>query len=224
MKDLTHNQTRVLQYIVHCTSKGEPVPAANEISAYFSLSSASSGYQYLSALAKRGYLDIQQRGKGSRSDIRVTRKTMDYFSRTPLLRGHIPAGDLDLSPLQNDDHQNIIGIQQLIPSARPGDFLIRVKGNSMIDAGIEDGDLALIRPKKIPKQGDICAVWVDGEGETLKSLISEGDSVHLVPYNENFPKKTFPASDVRIQGVLVATLGIKIVASDPRDPSPDESH
>lgn len=208
MKDLTTNQSRVLEYIVQRAFDGQPLPQAREICEYMSLRSATSGYQYLNALAAHGYLDVQQHGRGLPAEIRLTRKALRYLLRTPLVEGYIPAGDLDYRENGGEDPAHIVGIQELIPSARPGDFLIRVKGDSMIDAGIRDGEYALIRPSRKPRQGDICAVWVEGEGGTLKSVFQEGETVRLVPFNPKYTTQIFPASEVKIQGVLVATLNI----------------
>ena len=79
----------------------------------------------------------------------------------------------------------------------------------MLDAGLEEGMTVLMRPVTEVKPGSICAVWVDGEGGTLKRVYADGEVVRLVPENQRYAAKTYPAGQIRIQGRLMAALGIR---------------
>ena len=65
-----------------------------------------------------------------------------------------------------------------------------------------------IRPEVEPSDGDICAVWIEGDGGTLKRVFLEGETVRLVPENEKYAPQRISADRVRIQGVLVATVNV----------------
>ncbi|MEO5930518.1 MAG: S24 family peptidase [Candidatus Kapaibacterium sp.] len=125
----------------------------------------------------------------------------------PLI-GAIPAGPLSES--QDEIQRNIRSIEDLVPNIRPEDFFLIVDGDSMIGAGLEPGGYVVIRPGATPAEGDICAVWIDGEGGTLKRVYSAGDGmVRLVPENPRYQPQTYPSERVTIQGVLVASVNIR---------------
>ena len=84
-------------------------------------------------------------------------------------------------------------------------FLLRVKGNSMIEDGINDGDLAIVRQSKVANTGDTVVAVVDGEA-TLKRFRKNKNTVVLIPANENMENMKYPAADVKIRGVLVGVV------------------
>lgn len=85
-------------------------------------------------------------------------------------------------------------------------YLLRVRGTSMIDAGISDGDLAIIRATSTARNGDIVVAVVEGQDATLKTLRKSGSRVQLVPANESLKPMDFPASSVEIRGVCVGLV------------------
>lgn len=84
-------------------------------------------------------------------------------------------------------------------------FLLRVKGDSMIEDGINHGDLAMIRPTKEAKTGDTVVAIVDGEA-TLKRFRKNKHTVVLIPANDDMENMKYPAGDVEIRGVLVGVV------------------
>jgi repressor LexA len=100
-------------------------------------------------------------------------------------------------------------LEDLIPDLQPGDFFLSVSGDSMIEAGLQPGQYVIIRPGAMPASGDICAVWVDGKGGTLKRIYFEDDLIHLIPANSAYRAEVYPVDVVRIQGVLVVALSIE---------------
>jgi repressor LexA len=86
-----------------------------------------------------------------------------------------------------------------------------VDGDSMVDAGLAEGALVVVRSTQEATSGDICAVWIDGDGGTLKTVQFEGDTVRLIPQNSNYTPMQYPAERVRIQGVVVAVLDMRRV-------------
>jgi repressor LexA len=85
-------------------------------------------------------------------------------------------------------------------------FLLRVRGESMINDGISDGDLAIIRHTAAPRQGDTVVAIVDEGEATLKRYRREGSTVVLIPANDNLQPMRFPASRLEIRGVMVGLI------------------
>jgi repressor LexA len=89
-----------------------------------------------------------------------------------------------------------------------GLYALRVCGDSMIDAHICDGDLVLLRPKPdlwLMRQDAIAAVWVEGEGATLKNISYDGRSVWLKPANSNYPFRQMEPEQIELQGMVISS-------------------
>lgn len=121
--------------------------------------------------------------------------------------GTITAG-LPTDPFEEEE-EHITRIEDLVPGIRPDDFFLIVEGDSMIDAGLQPGQYVVIRPEIPLRNGEICAVWVEGIGATLKRVYFDHDLIRLVPANPNYSVQIYPADEVHIQGVLVAALAIR---------------
>lgn len=91
-----------------------------------------------------------------------------------------------------------------------GHELLRVKGDSMIEDGILNGDMAVIRHTTEPKTGDIVVAVVDGCEGTLKRFSRTGRNVVLTPANRRMKPMTVPASQVEIRGVLAGVLRLRV--------------
>jgi repressor LexA len=118
------------------------------------------------------------------------------------LYGRIAAG-LPIEALRDD------GASIEIPLAMLGNgdhFALEVAGDSMIDAGILDGDTVVIRRGETAENGQIIVALVDETEVTLKRLRRRGKSIALEPANPKYETKLFPADNVRVQGRLVALL------------------
>lgn len=85
-------------------------------------------------------------------------------------------------------------------------YLLRVKGTSMIDLGINDGDLAIIRSTTTAKNGDIVVAVIDGQEATLKTLRKSGSRIQLIPANVSLEPMEYPASRVELRGVCVGLV------------------
>ena len=83
-------------------------------------------------------------------------------------------------------------------------YVLRVRGDSMIDAHIADGDFVLIRPQTTARNGDIVVAQVEENGVTLKTFFKEKDKIRLQPANSAYPAMYF--DDVRIQGKLIGVI------------------
>ncbi|WP_409229462.1 transcriptional repressor LexA [Gudongella sp. SC589] len=120
--------------------------------------------------------------------------------KLPIL-GNIAAG---LPILAEDNIEGYFTIDYIVNAT----FILRVKGMSMIGAGIIDGDLAFIRKQPTVENGEIAAVMIDNDEATLKRVYFENGSIRLVSENPEFKTKVYTKGDVRIIGKLVAVLDI----------------
>jgi len=193
MANLTRRQRQVLDFIrEHLDGQGYP-PTLREIAAHLGISGTLGVSKHLAALERKGYL---QRHAGSSRGLSLT--LLSSGGRLPIV-GSVPAGSLQPAREEIEGYF-CLDSQQV----REGDFLLRVHGNSMIEAGILNGDLAQIRPAATANDGDVVVVLV-GEEATLKRFFHEGERIRLQPENRTMePIYIGPHDDeVRIAGKVV---------------------
>lgn len=206
MKQLTARQREVLDFVVAFRDREGRFPTGPEIAKHFGFKDPSPAYQHLDALEAKGYLRIKRYGYGRPTAIQLTdRGTNTLIPSWPML-GSISAGPLAEVDLMQENR--VSKLSDIIPQLEPGDFFLVVSGDSMIEAGIQQGQLVVVRPNAANAQGEICCVWVEGEGSTLKHVHTEGDHVTLIPANPHYKPQVYPADQVRIQGVVIASLAV----------------
>lgn len=203
---LTQKQQAVFDYLVSFQERNGRTPTGPEIAAHFGYSDPSPAYQHLQLIEKKGYLRIVRQGRKTPLRITLTRLGEQLTGQHWPLLGTVPAGPLEMA--LGEEEERVAKVEDLLPMIRPGDYFLHVEGDSMVNAGLEEGMTVLLRPGQQPRQGDVCAVWVEGEGGTLKRVYSEKDQVRLVPENDHYEPVTYPADQVRIQGVVIAALRI----------------
>ncbi|MBQ5997918.1 MAG: transcriptional repressor LexA [Treponema sp.] len=196
MRQITDRQKEVLSFIAEFTEENVYPPTVREISDHFNIS-LRAVQDHIAALQKKGYLVTEQ--KRSRS-IRVLvdeRKKDDrlFVSKVPLL-GTVAAGKPLLCEENLDGYVNLTE-----PFIRPGKsyFALRVRGTSMINAGILEGDLAVIEQANTALDGQIVVAVLD-DAITLKRYYKEASRVRLQP--ENSAMQPIYCQDVRIVGIL----------------------
>ncbi len=197
MQDLTDRQKQVLNYIsVYLDEHGCP-PTLREISDHIGTKGTATAMLHLDALARKGYI---HRREGSRG-ISLPRKS-DYSVSVPIL-GTVRAGMPELAT------EDILGFCQIDASWLKGkdNFILKVKGDSMIDAGIFSGDYAIIRPQQTAENGEIVVALIDGEA-TLKRFFLEDGRVRLQPENSTMSPIIVHAGDAEtvIAGRLIKTI------------------
>ena len=156
----------------------------------------------LRLMESKGLIHIEGgRSKGRSRVVTLTpqgRRALGVESRGLPMLGTIPAGPLT-EALQEAD---TVETADLLPY-KEGDFLLRVRGDSMIGDGILDGDAVLIRPNVAWQSGEIAAVLVGEDYEsTLKRIFPSGENVTLRASNPIYPDLTLPADTVQIAGVF----------------------
>jgi repressor LexA len=201
MFDLSKKQHDVLQALVQFVNDEGRMPSVRELAEALKLAAATT-QQHLTALARKGYVRAQGRAHGLEilprgwAHLQATqRASEDEFVRIPVV-GSIAAG----LPLEALEHvQDPIALPRCL--AMRGDFLLRVQGESLIDDGILDGDLVLIRPQAQVQNGDIAVALLPDGTATLKHVYFERDCVLLQPANQNVAPLRL--SHVTIQGRMV---------------------
>ncbi|MBR1535330.1 MAG: transcriptional repressor LexA [Treponema sp.] len=195
MKVITERQQEVLDFISSFTKKNNFPPTVREISEYFSIS-LRAVQDHIAALQKKGYLAQTQKRARSLSVITgASSVTQTYVRKVPLL-GTVAAGKPLLSEENLDGYVNLTE-----PFVRPGKsyFALRVRGQSMIEAGILEGDLAVVEQSNTAVDGQIVVAVIDN-AITLKRFYKESDRIRLQPENAAFDP--IYSREVTIVGIL----------------------
>ncbi len=197
--ELTKRQTQILDFIraeVH--RRGFP-PSVREIGEAVGLSSSSTVHSHLAALEAKGFIrrDPSKPRALEVLDYRDTDRAVDLGSvfAVPIV-GSVAAGSPILAA------ENIESTMSL-PAELAGEstFILRVKGDSMIEAGILDGDFVVVRQQQTANNGEIVVAMID-DGATVKRFFREADRIRLQP--ENSSMEPIYARDVSILGKVVA--------------------
>lgn len=196
MKEITERQKEVLAFISQFTDDNVCPPTVREIGEHFGIS-LRAVQDHITALQKKGYISqTQKRSRSIRVLVDVREKAPELFvGKVPLL-GNVAAGRPLLSEENLDGYVNLTE-----PFVRPGKsyFALRVRGQSMINAGILDGDLAVIEQSATALDGQIIVAVID-DAITLKRYYKEAGRVRLQPENPDFP--AIYSTDVRVVGIL----------------------
>ena len=194
-KELTQRQAEILSFIKDfAVDYGYP-PTIPEIQTEFGIKSPNGVNNHLKALIRKGYI---QRDSSRARALKIFGKR----GGIPIL-GNIAAGTPILA------EENLEGEFTLQELYRGSDevFILRVKGNSMINAGIFDGDLVIVRLQQSVEQGEIGVAIIDNEA-TVKRIFSDGNIVKLVPENDSMKPlnvlQTDP--DFRIGGKVIGVV------------------
>ncbi len=209
---------KILEFIAQTVEgRGYP-PSVREIADAVGLASTSAVHHHLTALEREGYLE---RGAHSSRALRLTEKGDAEIApasrpasgrvtpfRMPVERdvlnlpvlGEIAAGQ----PIEAyDDGAESLDVPRSM-QARDNSYVLRVRGKSMIDALIDDGDYVVVQPQATAHDGDIVVALLEDNGVTLKRFFREKDRIRLQPANAEM--EPIYASEVQIQGKVVGVI------------------
>jgi repressor LexA len=203
--DLTARQMQVLETIdAHMRDRGYP-PSVREIGEAVGLNSPSTVHSHLATLQKLGYLR-RDPTKPRAIEVRWDAASGPGVERRPVrhvpLVGDVAAGT-DVLAQENFDET------LPVPADLTGDgdlFMLRVRGDSMVDAGILDGDLVIARVQPTADAGDIVVAGIPGEEATVKFWSTRDDRVVLVPANPRLEPMEFDPDEVQIFGRVVTVM------------------
>jgi repressor LexA len=195
---LTERQRNVLEFIQNEQREKGITPSTREIQNHFGLASQTSVMQYLAVLERKGF--INRHARKARALITPVRKVR--ITDIPIY-GQIPAGMATLTEQTIEGHVSL-DARSVNASKNARTFALRVRGDSMIDAHILDGDIVILEDRKEVRNGDIVAALIDGE-TTLKRYVTEHGRPYLKAENPLYPD-LIPARELRVQGVMVSLV------------------
>lgn len=211
MKDLSRRQQSIFSFIERFLDENDYPPTIRDIQAELGISSTSVVDYNLKALEARGL--IRRNSKISRGIELVNRGPSRRNVVSIPVIGQIAAGlpipvPGDLEGLAGSETGEFVELgSDLVRNSGQGLFALRVKGHSMIDALINDGDVVVLKQQETCENGDTVAVWLKDQSETtLKKFYLEGDRVRLQPANMTMEPIFTPADNVEVQGRLVTVL------------------
>ncbi|SNB45928.1 SOS-response transcriptional repressor, LexA [Geobacter sp. DSM 9736] len=190
---LTTRQKQVLDFVTtHLESNGYP-PTLREVASHLQVSGTNGVLKHLDALERKGLI---RRHAGSSRGMSLT--GISPALSLPIV-GTVKAG---LPQTALEEIEGYLSVDRSMVSAE-GCFFLRVKGDSMINAAIIDGDLALVRPQQTAQNRDIVVAMTDGEA-TLKRFYRGGDHIRLQPENPNMaPIIIRKGEDISIIGKVI---------------------
>ena len=206
MSDLTKRQREVLKCIVQAVMKNGMPPTYREIGEELNIRSTNGVSEHVNMLIKKGYIERPSSGRGLARGLLLTNKSEAWLERdvvsVPIL-GNVAAG----SPIMADEHvEDVLKFDQSIIGGNRRVFALRVKGESMINEGILDGDIVLVREQKTANDGDIVVALIDGEA-TVKTFFRERTRIRLQPANDTMrPIFVSSEQDAGICGKVVGSF------------------
>jgi len=197
MSALTHRERQLLDFLDSYIQQHGFSPSVRLIREAMGYRSNSPVQVYLDRLEQKGFI---YREKGKARTVRLLNSS--EATEGVFLKGTIAAGGV----VESFPQQSTEPLQLPEPFNKPGNYVLEVIGDSMIESHICSGDYVILRPVadvQALKPGSIVAARVEGEGTTLKHFYLKGDRAFLKPANSNFKTHEEDATRVQVQGVLV---------------------
>lgn len=198
---LTEKQEAVLKFIEEYQMMYGKSPTLREMREHFGVNSDNSILKHLKALTDKGFIkkDDTPRGIGLLASVKE-KLSGGGGIKLPIL-GFIPAG----GPIVTEEYINgWTTIDENLAKNTRDYFLLTVTGNSMIDAGIFEGDLVVVDAKRTPRDGDIVVALVDNQN-TLKRFIRKNGKVYLKAENKDY-SDIYPENELIVQGVVTSLI------------------
>ena len=195
---LTDKQRLTLDFIQRYIATHTVPPKLQEIAEGIGINSRGVAHRYVQALADTGFIET---GSGKHRGIRLLRPNPHHDESILPLLGKIAAG----KPIEAIPGEDEIDLRDFFGD---NNFAVRVQGDSMIEAGIMDGDTVIIEFRETANDGDIVVALIDESETTLKRFkrSQKGRYIKLIPANKNMEEMVYEASRIRIQGVLIGQL------------------
>ena len=210
MKGLSPKQQKILDFLRRFIGEKEYPPSIRDIQLGCGISSTSVVDYNLKALERLGHI---------RRDREVSRaiELLDGSGRrrraipVPII-GTIAAGQPipvpSVDTWSNIDYDNVIEVTEEMTGGKERVYALRVKGDSMIDALVNDGDIVIMEATGSARDGDLVAAWLKREGEaTLKKIFVEQDRIRLQPANVTMKPIYTDPDNVEVQGRVLTTIG-----------------
>lgn len=198
---LTEKQEAVLRFIEDYQLENGSSPTLREMREYFGVSSDNSILKHVKALEEKGYIqkDDTPRGIKLLSSVKERLDSPDF--KLPLL-GMIPAG----GPVLSEEYiEKWVNVGEDVIYKAKDSYLLRVKGNSMVDAGIFEDDILVVCGSLDAKIGDIVVALVDNQNTVKRYMKDSKERFYLKPENSAYDN-IYPEGELCIQGVVTGLL------------------
>lgn len=197
-KELSARQKQILEYIKEFTLKKGYPPSVREIGKAVGLSSSSTVHAHLSVLEEQGFI---KRDSAKPRALEISGFDLHLNNISIPVVGRVAAG---LPVLAEENIDSYFSLPQEFVGNAEVSFMLEVKGDSMIDAGIFEGDYIVVKKQPTANNGDIVVVLVGEDEATVKRYYHEGNNIRLQPENQKLAP--IYTRDVKILGKVVAVL------------------
>ena len=200
---LTFKQKKLLDFLEQYFKRNKIFPTFDEMKSKLSIKSKSGIHKLLSSLEEKGYIErLPHKARALKINNIKNNSIVKHESNIPFL-GRIAAGN-PIEAITGSFEQ--ISVPNFLLDNREEHFTLEVTGDSMIDEGIFDGDIVVIKKTSIANSGEIVVSLIDDAEVTLKKFRSYKNSIALEPANKNYKTRIFGEDRVQIQGKLVGSL------------------
>ena len=195
---LTRRQREILDYLRRFIAENGYSPSLQEIGAHFGLSSVATVHKHVQHLVDKGL--VRKSWNRSRS-VELADEEPPNGTALPLL-GTVAAG----MPIEAIEVNEQIAVPPEMLSSRGECFVLKVRGSSMIDEQIRDGDYVIVESSPVAQDGETVVALIRGEEATLKKFYRRGPTVQLVPANASMQPIEVAADEVEVRGVVRGLL------------------
>jgi repressor LexA len=200
MQELTDKQNQLLKFIISEIRENGMPPSISEMATYLEVSSKNGVAKLLDQLEEKGYIETNGKARGITVLESLGQSLLKGLVRAPIL-GSIQAG---MPTLAEENIEEWVNLPQTLTKNRRDVFLLRVRGDSMKNAGILEDDLVIVKPTKDVKHGDIVVALLHDEA-TVKRFIKVQNRVYLKPENDNY-QNIYPKEEWTVQGKVVGVI------------------
>lgn len=197
---LTKRQKEILDFLEGFLAENGYAPSFEEIARHFGYTSLATVHEHLENLKQKGY--IRKSYNASRSLELVPAGVTAAAVELPLL-GNVAAG----VPIEAVQDSETIAVPESLLSRGGEHYVLRVRGDSMIDEQIKDGDYVIVNARKTATNGEMVVALVGGESATVKKFYREnGGRIRLQPANVTMPPMFYREHEVMVQGIVIGVI------------------
>ena len=198
---LTKRQREVLDFVTQFIEMYGYAPSYREIATHFKYGSVATVAEHIDSLVQKGML---QKGENEARSIQLVREDMDLSRSVELpIMGLVAAGQ----PIETlGRHAETLEVPPFMVGRR-NSYVLQVKGDSMIDEGINSGDYVVVQEKEVPSNGEMVIALINGGEATLKRYFKEKGHIRLQPSNASMdPIIIKPGTPIEIQGTVIGLI------------------
>jgi repressor LexA len=199
VQPLTKRQREILDYLNEFIQQHGYAPSLEEIGRRFGLSSLATVHKHMTNLETKGF--IKRSWNRSRSVELLPGRSGSRSVELPLL-GYVAAG----LPIEAIATTETIAVPESLIDSRRDTYVLRVRGDSMIDEQIRDGDWVVVEDRKTANNGEMVVALLRGADVTLKTFFRDSGRIRLQPANPTMQPIFADPQDVQIQGVVVGVM------------------